>query len=129
MLGEEFLKLGDGMFHFRAVLVVDHNGQRKFAEVLALHAERGESVAELRDGGLFRIIDQFVAWAGVLPVLKIRDEAGFGVMVMTAALGDFFPGFRVIDRMPFGDDMEIRRDVEQALQTARAVSRWEVLSG
>ena len=32
MLGEELLELGDGVFHLRAVLVVDHDGEREFAE-------------------------------------------------------------------------------------------------
>ena len=116
MLGEQLLELRDGMFHLHAVLVVDHDRQRELTEVLALHAHRGQRAAKLRDGGLLGVIDQFILWAGVLPVLKIRDEAGLRVMVMAAATGDFLPRLRVIDWMPFGDDMEVRRDVEQAIE-------------
>ncbi len=35
---------------------------------------------------------------------------------MTAARGDFFAGLRIVYGMPFGDDMEVRRNVEQAIQ-------------
>ncbi len=122
MLREQLLELGDGVLHLRAVLVVDHNGQRELAEVLALHAHRGQRVAQLRDGGGFRVIDQIVLWAGVLPVLQIGDEAGLGVVMMTAALRDFLAGLRVIYRMPFGDDVEVGRDIEQALKSNGRVS-------
>ena len=43
---------------------------------------------------------------------------------MAATAGDLFPRFRVIDGMPFGDDMEVGRDVEQALQ-----EQWPRLAG
>ena len=58
MLREQLLKLGDGVLHLHAVLVVDHDGQRELAEVLALHAHRGQRAAQLRDGGGFGVIDQ-----------------------------------------------------------------------
>ena len=71
MLGEEFLELRDGVFHLRAVLVVDHDGERKLAEGLTLHSQRSERASQFRDGGGFGVIDQVVLVAGVLPVLKV----------------------------------------------------------
>ena len=112
VLGEEFLELGDRVLHLGAVFVVDHNRQRELAEVLALHAECGQRLAEFGDGGLFGVVHQFVARPAVLPVLKIRDKTGLGVMVMPAARSDLFSRLRVIDRMPLGDDMEVGRNVE-----------------
>ena len=92
MLGEQLLELRDGVFHLHAVLVVDHDGQRELAEVLALHAERRQRIAQFGDGGFLRVIDQLITWSGVLAVLEIRDEAGLGVVVMTAAIVDLLAG-------------------------------------
>ena len=53
---------------------------------------------------------------GVLLLLQIRQKAGFRVVVMTAALVDFLARPRVVDRMPFGDDVEVGWNIEQAMQ-------------
>ena len=83
-----------------------------------------ERVAQLRDGGGFRVIDQIVLVAGVLPVLKVRDEAGLRVVVMSAARGDLLARLCVVDWMPFGDDMEVGGDIEQAIE-----DQWPRLAG
>ncbi len=61
---------------------------------------------------------------GVLPVLKIGDEAGLGVVVMAAARCDLFPCFCVVYWVPLGNDVEVRRDVEQAIE-----DQWPGLAG
>ncbi len=115
MLREELLKLRDGVLHLRAVLVVDHDGQRELAEVLALHAQRSECAAQFRNSGLLGIVHQLIARAGVLPVLEIGDKTGLGVMVMPAARSDFFASFRVIDWVPLRDDVEVGLHIEEAM--------------
>jgi len=42
--------------------------------------------------------------------------------MMPAAIVDLFARLAVVDRMPFGDDMEVGRDVEQAMRINGRVS-------
>lgn len=100
------------MFQPVAIFVVDDDSECELTEVLALHAQRRERIAELRNGGCFGVIDEVVLVAFVIPVLKVGDKAGLRVVVMSAARGDLFAGLLVGDGMPFGDDMKVGRDVE-----------------
>src|SRR5258708_39415927 len=50
-------------------------------------------------------------------------------MVMTAARRDFLAGFRVIDRMPLGDDVEVCWNVEQAIEDQGPSLAGKLLQG
>ena len=116
MLGEELLELGYGVFDLPAVFVIDYDRQGELAEVLALHAEGSQGAPKLGDRGLFRVIDQVVLITGVLPVLEVRDEARFRIMMMASAAGDLFPCLCVFDWIPLGDDMKVGWNIEQAIE-------------
>ena len=77
MPGEELLKLGYRVLDLQTVFVVDHDGERVLAEVLAFHTKRGQGGAQFGNSSLLGVVDQLVFWAGVLLVLKIRDKTGF----------------------------------------------------
>jgi hypothetical protein len=112
------------VFDLGAVLVINHNRERQLAKALALHAHRRKSAAQLGDRSLFRVIDQLVFRAGVLLILKVGDETGLGVVVVPSARRNLFAGLGVVYRMPLGDDVEVCRDVEQAIE-----DQWPGLAG
>ena len=123
---EDFVELGARPVHLGQVQVVDDDGERKLAEVVAVEFDLLDALAEFPNLGFFRIVEQHILRRRVVQV-DLAEERALGV-VKVAALGlDDPAGLAGIFFLPFGHDVIVGLDFEQALEDQRESSARKVL--
>ena len=97
MDAEDFVEVGAGAVHLGQIEVVNHDGQRKLAEVIPVQLDLLDAFAQFPDLGFLRIVEKHVLRGSVVQV-DLADERALGVVKM-AALG--LDGRRVLPESSF----------------------------
>ena len=83
MDAEHFVEFGARPVHLSRVEVVNHDGKRKLAEVVAVQLDFLDAFTEFPDLGFLGIIEEHVLRRSVVEV-DLAGEGSFGVVEMAA---------------------------------------------
>ena len=115
---EDLIEVGACAVHLGQIEVVNHDGQRKVAEVVPVQLDFLDAFAEFPDLGFLRIVEEHVLRGRVVQV-DLAHERALGV-VKVAALGLDGPArLAGVFFFPLRHDVIVGFDFEQALEDER----------
>src|SRR5579871_457360 len=124
MGAEGFVEISAPGLDFGRIEIVDDNALRKMTEMIAFDFKLLDSLTELADLGLLRIIHKNVGRRCVGNI-QVAHERALGVVEVTAFRLDCLASLTGIFLLPLRDDVEVCLHFEKALENEReGLGRW-----